>query len=237
MPSYKIQTHPRARNVRLRVDRFGQVLVTVPPGFDRRRVAALVAERGEWIRWVQGRFRQVRDDLCEGQDGLRPERVVLPAVDEHWVVEYRLADRQTVGFRVDDRRLVFRLPQAPVDSLDERIAQRLRAWLMDRARELLLPRVEELAAQFGFRPGRITIRNQRSRWGSCSPRGNLSLNARLLLASPAACRYVLVHELVHLEHPNHSRAFWKKVADLEPGYRAASKELRDLWVRLPEWVG
>lgn len=237
MSSYQIRTHPRARNVRLRVDRLGQVVVTVPPGFDRERVAALVAERGEWIRRVQGRFERVRDGIGEGLAGLRPDRVELPAVDECWAVEYKTADRQSVGFQVRDRTLRFRLPREVADSLDERIAAKLRAWLMGRARELLPPMVDELAGQSGYRPGHITIRNQRSRWGSCSARGNLSLNARLLLASPQACRYVLIHELVHLDHPDHSRAFWKKVAGLAPDYRAASRELRELWVRLPEWVG
>jgi predicted metal-dependent hydrolase len=237
MPSYRIQTHPRARHVRLRVDRLGQVVVTVPPGFDRRRVAALVSERKAWIEAVQGRFQRVRGDLVNGLSGLRPERVELPAVDECWTVEYRPCQRRNVGFQADERRLVFRLPPGDSDSLDERIAEKLRAWLMNRARQRLPSMVDDLAEQFGFKPGRITIRNQRSRWGSCSARGNLSLNARLLLASPAACRYVLIHELVHLEHPNHSRAFWRRVGQLEPDYRDAGKELRELWVRLPEWVG
>ncbi len=237
MPSYRIQTHPRARHVRLRVDRLGQVVVTVPPGFDRGRVAALVSERGEWIRRVQGRFQRARGELDNGLGGLRPERVELPAVDECWTVDYQSCRRRTVGFQAGEDRLMFRLPPDDADSLDDSIAEKLRGWLMDRARQLLPAMVDDLAETFGFQPGRITIRNQRSRWGSCSANGNLSLNARLLMASPAACRYVLIHELVHLEHPNHSRAFWRRVEQLDPGYRSASKELRDLWLRLPEWVG
>jgi len=237
MPEYRIQTHPRARNVRLRIDRLGQVVVTVPPGFDRDRVAVLVAERGDWIRRTQGRFRRARNDLDHGLGGLRPERIELPAVDECWTVQYQPCQRQNIGLHTDERRLKFLLPPGRAESLDQRIAEKLRAWLMNRARQLLPPMVDDLAEEFDFQPARITIRNQRTRWGSCSARGNLSLNARLLLASPAACRYVLIHELVHLEHPNHSRAFWRRVGQLNPDYRSASKELSDLWVRLPEWVG
>lgn len=74
---------------------------------------------------------------------------------------------------------------------------------------------------------RITIRDQKTRWGSCSARGTLSFNWRLMLAPPAILDYVVVHELCHLTHMNHSAAFWQKVASVYPDYRTARKWLKD----------
>jgi hypothetical protein len=92
---------------------------------------------------------------------------------------------------------------------------------------LLFDRLKELAAQHGFRYGRAGIRNQKSRWGSCSTRNHISLNIQLL-ALPGHLRdYVILHELVHTEHKNHSRAFWMRLNELVGGKaKAFRKEMR-----------
>ena len=74
---------------------------------------------------------------------------------------------------------------------------------------------------------RITIRDQKTRWGSCSAKGTLSFNWRLMLAPPAILDYVVVHELCHLTYMNHSASFWKKVESVYPDYRTARKWLKD----------
>ncbi|MFU8831379.1 MAG: M48 family metallopeptidase, partial [Wenzhouxiangella sp.] len=225
---YKIRIHPRARHIRLRVDPREGVVVTVPKRFDQRRVTALVAESQDWINTVQKKIDQARATVDLAARGPRPTRIELPAIDERWPVHYSVSERQTVGFSANQEALRFRLPEQATDqaSIDQRVGEKLRAWLFDRAHKAMLPMVHELAARHGFDHGRVTIRNQRSRWGSCSTNGNLSLNARLLFCSPAACRYVILHELVHTEHPNHSHAFWSRVAQLDPDYRLAMQELR-----------
>ncbi len=76
------------------------------------------------------------------------------------------------------------------------------------------------AAALGLSYGRVTIRDQRTRWGSCSSRGTLSFNWRLVLAPPAVLDYVIVHEVCHLRHPDHSARFWRLVAERRPDYRA-----------------
>jgi predicted metal-dependent hydrolase len=88
------------------------------------------------------------------------------------------------------------------------------------ARELVTMLVEEEAAELGVRWSRIEIRDQRSRWGSCSTRGNLSFNWRLVLAPFEVLDYVVVHELCHLREPNHSRRFWRLVESRRPDWRA-----------------
>jgi predicted metal-dependent hydrolase len=88
------------------------------------------------------------------------------------------------------------------------------------ARELVAMLIDEEAPEIGVEPVRVQIRDQRSRWGSCSTRGTLSFNWRLVLAPFDVLDYVVVHELCHLREPNHSRRFWRLVEQRRPEWRA-----------------
>jgi hypothetical protein len=88
------------------------------------------------------------------------------------------------------------------------------------------PRVFELAARHQLPAQRVTVRNQRSRWGSCSRRGTISLNWRLIQAPPSVRDYLIFHELAHLREMNHSPRFWREVERLCPDYRTAEDWLR-----------
>ena len=106
-----------------------------------------------------------------------------------------------------------------------------------RARKIIPPMVEELAGEMGVDPGRIAIRAQRTRWGSCSSKGNLNFNCLLVLLPENVQRYVVVHELCHLWELNHSKRFWALVSRYQPTYIADRKQLKKdgapLIARLP----
>ena len=101
-----------------------------------------------------------------------------------------------------------------------------RTALRERARTELPTRLLELAAEHGLTVTGVSIRNQRTRWGSCGRDGKISLNWRLALMPPAVRDYVLIHELMHLKRLDHSPAYWKLVAAACPGYREARQWLR-----------
>lgn len=98
--------------------------------------------------------------------------------------------------------------------------------LADRALEIIPPRVQYYAAKMGVTYGRITIRNQSTRWGSCSSQGNLNFNCLLMLTPVEILDYVIVHELAHRKQMNHSDAFWAEVAKVFPDYKARVKWLK-----------
>jgi predicted metal-dependent hydrolase len=104
--------------------------------------------------------------------------------------------------------------------------------LQNLARAELPPRAHELAVQHQLRLGKVTVRDQSSRWGSCSPRGNVSLNWRLIQAPDAVRDYVILHELMHLREMNHSSRFWALVAQACPGFEAHETWLKTNAVRL-----
>lgn len=99
--------------------------------------------------------------------------------------------------------------------------------LANLAMEELPARVRERAAQIGVCYGRITIRNQKTRWGSCSSQGNLNFNCLLMLCPDEVIDYVVVHELCHRKELNHSVKFWTEVGKVLPDYKARRKWLRD----------
>ena len=98
--------------------------------------------------------------------------------------------------------------------------------LRQQASRELPPRLHHLAEQHGLVVSRVSIRNQRSRWGSCSPSGHICLNWRLVLMPDAVRDYVLIHELMHLRRLDHSRHFWRLVAHACPDYQDARQWLR-----------
>lgn len=115
----------------------------------------------------------------------------------------------------------------PVSDLTDTQRTALEQRYIAAARDYFPKRVAYFIQFTGGSYNRITIRDQKTRWGSCSAKGTLSFNWRLLLAPPSIPDYVIVHELCHLTHMNHSAAFWKKVESVYPDYRTARKWLKD----------
>jgi len=107
-----------------------------------------------------------------------------------------------------------------------RVPPEVEARLRDLAARQLPARLLELARAHGFAVAGVSVRNQRTRWGSCSPSGRISLNWRLIHVPPAVCDYVLLHELTHLRHLNHSARFWRELARLCPHHAEARRWLR-----------
>lgn len=109
--------------------------------------------------------------------------------------------------------------------------------LKDRAEPILEKRLQFFAPLVGVTYGKVTIRHQRTRWGSCSAKGNLNFNCLLALTPPDVLDYVVVHELCHLKELNHSSRFWALVEQVLPGYKVSRKWLKqhaaELTGRLP----
>jgi hypothetical protein len=117
-----------------------------------------------------------------------------------------------------------------------RVLSRLRCFLKDCAKRELPGWLERLARQHGFSPGRCSIRLQKTRWGSCSSKGSINLNAKLMLLPPELAEYVLLHELAHLRQPNHSKAYWRLLSSMAPEVGLREAQLKQAWKYVPAWV-
>ncbi|NJE04471.1 SprT family zinc-dependent metalloprotease [Thermococcus sp. MV11] len=195
---------------RLEVRPDGTVVVTAPEGFD---VDGFVERHRSWL---EGKLAEI--------EGLRKvARSGFPINGEF----YRVIHGRRPKVHGQFGTVV--LSPNPYDVVD---------YLRRLLRRELLPIVDFYAGRMGVEPGKVYIRHQKSRWGSCSPRGNLSFNVRLAAVPPELREYVVVHELAHMRHMNHSKAFWGLVGEFYPEYRAARKELKRWWTILelnPYW--
>lgn len=136
----------------------------------------------------------------------------------------RFLDRHTDWVLKQQARMLARA--AAAELVPQLSGEELNA-LKKAARKDLTARVETFAAQMGVSYGRISIRHQKSKWGSCSSSGNLNLNCLLMLTPEFVRDYVVVHELSHRRHMNHSPAFWAEVARILPDYKSARAWLRE----------
>jgi predicted metal-dependent hydrolase len=119
---------------------------------------------------------------------------------------------------------------------DKAVAAALRRWLTSLAEVEFSRELRSVAQQCGLSFKRVQIRRQRTRWGSCSASGTISLNVCLMFMTPAVVRYLFVHELCHTRHMNHSRRFWSLVASHEPEYQQLDRELLRAWQHVPGWM-
>ena len=112
----------------------------------------------------------------------------------------------------------------------------LRRWLARHATKTLPPWLERVAAQCGHTLTDISIKNQRTRWGSCAASGRISLNCKLLFLPRELVRYVMVHEICHLLEPNHSSRFWAHVRQMDRDADDHHARMRDAWKLVPGWA-
>lgn len=201
----------RARRYILRVRPDGTVRVTVPRGGSRREAEAFVRTHAHWIARERHRVR-INHAPVEWHAGSRilyrgsPATITVDADGPGFIIGY------------GDRRV-------RVEAVDD-IRGAVEGDLREVARAELIPRLHALAGHLGLTVGRVTIRNQRSRWGSCAHNGNIALNFRLVQMPDPVRDYVLVHELMHVRQQNHGPRFWKLVAAVCPEYREHERWLR-----------
>ncbi len=224
--SWSVRQSPRARRLSVRVFRHGGVEIVVPPRTSPQRVSAFVSEHREWIE------RQRLRSAPPTQWPLPPSALVLTALGEHWEC-VPVGGRGRASIRqIGERQL--RLEGDLGER--ERLRHLLTRWLVERATLRFQPQLRVLATRMGVAPERLQVRCQRTRWGSCSRRGTISLNACLLFQRPEVLRYLMIHELSHLRHMNHSARFWTEVSRHEPGWKTLDRELLEGWRLVPSWM-
>lgn len=223
-----IRESRRARRLILQLIPPFTLEVVVPRGTRPGEVQAFLAENRAWLEQAS---REMRARYPEALQGL-PQRIELTAIGRQWQVEYFQDASVRPRRRVYEDRIELTVPAA-----NHPAAWRmLREWLMSEARRHLKSWVWREAEVMGLAPNKVQVRTQRTRWGSCSGKGTISLNAGLLFLEPAVARYLLVHELCHLRHLNHSDRYWKLVERFEPDYRSLDAALSESWARVPAWA-
>jgi len=204
--------HRRARQLILRMDdkcedAYG-VTVTIPYGATKTEALALVHDKADWVVNMLA----TRLPRIPFEDG-----VVVPLAGEDYRIRHIEIARGVV--RCEGGEIL-------VAGGPEHLGRRVKDWLKGEAKRHISPLVREKAETLGRQAGRISIRDTKSRWGSCSHEGNLSFCWRLVMAPVSVLDYVVAHEVGHLKEANHGPEFWRIVTGLTPDMENARKWLR-----------
>jgi predicted metal-dependent hydrolase len=216
---YLLKTSARARRLRLVIRPSSGLEVVVPQGAGIPWIEGVLREKAAWITTTLARM---------------AEQVVVPPPP---LVEGRMLSYLGEPVRLSLRtgvppgryRAVLRdgmLTLTVASLAEETVRGALETWYRRQARTVFPERLTRCNAAYGFTYQRVAIKDQKSRWGSCSRKGNLNFNWRLLLAPLPVLDYVVYHELAHLKEPNHSPRFWALVARACPAYREHRRWLK-----------
>ncbi len=203
-----IQTQRRSMEIRLQAE--GSVRLFAPRRAPLRAADEFILERAPWIAHNRLALRARQDQL----------RAARPMVDGATVlfegepVEIRVQPSGRNGARFERDKLLVSATDTDQDALRDQ----LRRFLTEQARARIIDRLAHFIPLIGKQPGRVAIRDQKTRWGSCSSEHNLNFNYKLIMAPPMALDYVVVHELCHLYEFNHSPRFWSRVEQFMPDY-------------------
>jgi predicted metal-dependent hydrolase len=204
---YEVRRSPRARRVRVTVDGTGAVEVVLPARAAERRAAEAVRELRPWIERRRRAAARVAAEVA------RPAGT-LPYLDESLLLA-----PEPGRTRVHRRGKELLVPAADAQPALER-------WYRRQARTEVGARLDAATARAGTRYSGLSIRGQKTRWGSCSSSGAMSFNWRLLLAPAAVLDYVVEHEVCHLEVMDHSARFWRLLESRVPDWRRHAAWLR-----------
>lgn len=225
--SWRVRVSERVRRMTIRVFAGGRVEIVVPRW---ARAAAIERFVHQHRDWTERKVKELSSRVPAAS--LLPERIDLAASNELLTVGYRPGPGRPRLRTLEEGTI-----EVHGDSSNPAAVRKcLRAWLLDHARRRLTPWLERTAAETGLGFASLQVRRQRTRWGSCSIRGTISLNCCLLFQRPEVVRYLLVHELSHTRHMNHSMRFWRLVASHEADYRRLDRELVQGWQNVPSWV-
>ena len=227
---FSVRVSGRAKRISIKVYPRGRVEVVAPKRARARDVEAFVSEHRDWIHKTRRAFAA---DVP--QEAFRlPDRIDLPGAGVAVSVAYR-PKRGFRGIRYRQHGDVLVLSGNVHD--ETQCVDALRRWLRSVARRVLEPQLTVLSELTGNPFQRLQVRGQKTCWGSHSSSGTISLNYSILFLAPELVRYLMIHELCHARHMNHSARYWALVARFEPDYKALDRRLSESWRDIPVWLG
>jgi hypothetical protein len=217
--SYTVKRSSRAKHTRLEVRAGTGLTVVIPGSYKVNGIPDLLRKKERWIldklaKYVKGH------PITEGKEPKSGD--FIPYLGRRLKVVTRYNPDTAVSVRLEKKRLLVDL-----NSRNGRLNLVLEWWYRRQAEKLIKKRADELCAQLGVTYDRLTVRGARTRWGSCSQKGNINFNWKLMMVPEPVIDYVIIHELAHLKEMNHSKNFWKLVAEHYPRWRKHRKWLKE----------
>lgn len=213
--SYTLIRRSNQRHINMRISYQGELIVSAPPHASLERIHA-VLERKE--RWIVGHITKMRDAIST----VDPLNSILLFGEPFTVIKKPAANRSSIIVREEKKELILKYRGSTEEEKRNQLKQRLQSW----AKRKLEKRVSRISDTLSISYTGLSVRDQKTRWGSSSGKGTISLNWRIIMAPEYVQDYLVVHELIHQLHRNHQRSFWNEVALRFPDYREAERWLK-----------
>lgn len=228
-PEYIVKKHPRARHVKLKTSKQHGLEFVVPTSFNQKEIPALLEANKTWIKKQLIKLQT----LAQSIDTKLPSQIQLKAINQTWTIQYIACDCKL--------RLVLRPHQELVvlGNIQHKLSCQkiLTTWIKRQAHAYLTTQLKIVSIQTGLTYQKISIRDQKTRWGSCSKEKAINLNYKLLFLPTELANHILIHELCHTVHLNHSEKFWRLVAKHDPLWEEHKRKLRkEEKNAVPGWV-
>jgi len=225
---YFVTHRSRVRNIRIKVNGLGKVEVVAPVYASPREIKEFVDQNLPWIEQSKSKLRDQR--LSDPNLGLNiPGQIDLKAIPISYKVN-TLDIVQKPALLENNRTLQL------FSKCENKSRELLRNWLHTKAKSILVPTLQQSSNLYQIKFNKVSIRGQKTRWGSCSTLGNINLNRNLLFLPPELVSYLMLHELCHIVQPNHSHRFWSLVESFEPKFRDYEKALNQSHTLVPLWA-
>lgn len=221
---YKVVYSKRAKYIRIKLSRQGELSITLPAFNKIDHAHQFIHSK---IKWVETNLANV---LTQKENEL-PEILDLKLLEEFWYVEYtEIHDEPNIDLTlIEHTDYILELRGNPNDLNSYlKVTKTLEHWCKKKSQKIFNLLLQELAEMHGFHFHRLSIRAQKTRWGSCTHQKNINLNCKLLFMPKAVVSYVMIHELCHTIEMNHSSRFWELVEDCDPQYKTHQRELSRL---------
>lgn len=224
-PAYKIKKHRLARSVKLRASATHGLVITTPYRFNLRQLPSILEEHRDWI------IKQLQRLPLAKLDTL-PDNIIFSACSEEWRVEYQLCDTKIELIERPQKELVL------VGNIQDKVRCRhlLTKWVKQKAKTYLTEHLEKVSQRTLLPFEKTTVRSQTTLWGSCTSAKAISLNYKLIFLPPELTTHVMIHELCHTKHLNHSERFWRLVESFDENWRANRRALRKADAYIPDWI-
>jgi predicted metal-dependent hydrolase len=233
LPNYTLKISPRARNVWIRISPDKGIEVVIPRWFNRRSIPELLLKEQDWIKKTTKRLRDQERLMIREVPQKLPEQIHLKALGEFWKVKYQKTIHPLIRINHNYNST---LTVSGDISDEEKCREALRNWLQKKAENQMIPWLKQLSARIQMPIRKAMVKGQNTIWASCSRGKSISVNYKLLMIPRELVRYVLIHELCHTIHLNHSNSFWALVGKKEPNFLKYDRDLREAWQSLPSWV-
>ena len=235
LPEYKVKISKKAKyySLKFTVQNGLEVIIPHDKPLEKKDIREMLHDGRFWIESTRKRIDHQRSELKKRNLFSLPRQINLRAIDRNFKVRYRKTSADTVTIQEKSGDELF-VTGATKD--DEQCAIAFRKWMSDLGREMLVPRLDKLSKRTRLPYKKAAIRGQKTRWGSCSSNGTISLNYKMLFLPPEVVQYVMIHELCHTVQMNHSKAFWELVEKFEKNYRDYEETLRIASRNMPLWL-